>query len=73
MEPITFEKAMTATKFEHTTLKNADKKTPVRCKRTGKTQTWKTRPGEFKIPVKYGLRESFYITNQNAAEWGIPS
>ena len=25
-------------------------------RRNGKTQTWKTRPGEFRIPVKYGFR-----------------
>lgn len=60
---------MTATQFEHVTLKNADKKTAVRARRTGKTQKWKTRPGEFKIPVKYGLRQSFYITHETAGDW----
>lgn len=28
----------------------------------GKVKTWKTRPGEFRIPVKYGLRSYDYIT-----------
>lgn len=40
-------------------------------RRTGKTQTWKTRPLEFKIPVKFGLYESFYITEKNAHEFSI--
>jgi hypothetical protein len=39
---------------------------PVRWRRNGKTQTWKTRPTEFKIPVKYGLRTYDYITQDNA-------
>jgi hypothetical protein len=48
-----------------------------RVRRSGKTKTWKTRPGEFRIPVKcefripvkYGLYQSFYITHENAHEW----
>lgn len=36
---------------------------------SGKCQTWKTRPDEFKLPVKYGLYQSFYITNANAGEF----
>lgn len=42
---------------------------PVRCRVNGKCQTWKTRPGEFRLPVKYGLKECFYITPDNAKEW----
>lgn len=38
----------------------------VTCRRNGKTKTWKTRPGKFKVPVKYGLYEYFYITDENA-------
>ena len=64
------ENAMTANNFEHCTLKNRDN-TPVRARRNGKTQTWKTRPAEFKIPVKYGLKECFYITQDNCHEWTI--
>jgi hypothetical protein len=33
-----------------------------RVRRNGKTQTWKTRPSEFSIPVKAGLREHARIT-----------
>lgn len=34
---------------------------------SGKCQTWKTRPDDFKLPVKYGMYESLYITPENAA------
>ncbi len=61
-------KTTTADMFHHQTEKNADG-TPLRVRRNGKTKTWKTRLNEFKIPVKYGLREYFYITHENAAEW----
>ncbi len=67
---VTKEQALSANRFTHATLKNADK-TALRVKRTGKTQTWKTRPDEFKIPVKYGLYESTYITNLNADQWNV--
>jgi hypothetical protein len=64
------ENATTANNFEHTSKKNKDN-TPMRVRRSGKTQTWKTRPAEFKIPVKYGLYESGYITQDNCHEWVI--
>lgn len=67
---ITKEQALTANNFCHATLTNKDK-TPLRVRRSGKTQTWKTRPEEFKVPVKYGLYESTYITHLNAHEWNV--
>ena len=67
---VSLKNAMTAKRFEHISLKNADN-TPTRCKRNGKTKTWKTRPNEFKIPVKYGLRTCFYITQDNCHEWNV--
>jgi hypothetical protein len=57
--------------FHHVTLKNADG-TPARCRVNGKCKTWKTRPNEFSLPVKYGLKECFYITEVNAASWATP-
>lgn len=57
-----------ATTFTHKTLVNSDG-TPQRFKRTGKTKTWKTRPKEFQIPVKRGLREYGYITHENIDEF----
>ncbi len=38
----------------------------VRCRRNGKTKTWKTRPDHFKVPVKRGLYECGYLTHDNA-------
>jgi len=31
-------------------------------RRNGKTQTWKTRPDEYRIPVKYGMYNYSQIT-----------
>jgi hypothetical protein len=60
-----------ANRFEHVSMKNADK-TPLRVRRNGKTKLWKTRPNEFKIPVKYGMYEYSYITHENCDQWNIP-
>lgn len=54
--------------FHHKTLKNADG-TAVRCRVNGKCKVWKTRPNDFQLPVKYGLKECFYITPNNANDW----
>lgn len=35
------------------------------CRRNGRTQTWKTRPGEFRIPVKIGFRGHGAITQDS--------
>jgi hypothetical protein len=67
---VTKEQAMSAREFEHATLKNADK-TPLRARASGQCQTWKSRPGDFKLPCKYGLKQSFYITEANAADWRV--
>lgn len=56
--------------LHHVTLRNADG-TPLRCRVNGRLQTWKTRPGDFKLPVKHGLRDCFYITQANAHEWTL--
>lgn len=52
----------------HVGLRNVDG-WPVRCRVTGRCKVWKLRPDEFRLPVKYGLRQSFYITQENAGEW----
>jgi len=44
---------------------NADG-TAMRVRVNGKVQLWKTRPKDFKIPVKRGLYEYGYITLRNA-------
>ena len=69
---ITKEIAMTCPReMWHNTLKNADG-TPVRLRSTGQCKTWKTRPEEFKLPVKHGLRDHFYLDATNSAEWSLP-
>ena len=67
---ITKQQALTARNFTHVTAKGSDKQ-PLRARATGKCQTWKTRPAEFKLPVKHGMYNSFYITDENAAEWNV--
>lgn len=42
---------------------------PHQVRVSGKCKTWKTRPHEFRLPVKYGFYQSFYITQANADEW----
>ena len=39
--------------------------TIVRVRVSGKCQTWKTRPIEFRLPVKYGLYENSAVTHLN--------
>lgn len=76
---ITFEQATavyepwrgyTHNEFHHTTATNADG-TPLRARRNGKTKTWKTRPGHFRIPTKIGLYQYSEITHENAHEWNV--
>lgn len=55
---ITKEQAMTHSHFHHVTAKNSDG-TPVRCRANGTCKTWKTRPDDFRLPVKYGIKECF--------------
>lgn len=57
--------------FHHMSLKNADG-TPLRGRVNGNVRLWKTRPLEFKIPMAYGLKTYFYITEYNAKDWYIP-
>lgn len=46
--------------------KTTDLSKPNKWRANGKCQTWKTRPDEFKLPIKYGLREYGYLTHENA-------
>jgi hypothetical protein len=39
-------------------------------RRNGATQTWKTRPGEFRVPVKYGLRGYGQLITADGAPYG---
>lgn len=60
---VTKEEAMTANAFHENHVEGGK---VYRWRRNGKTQTWKTRPDEFKVPVKYGLYQYAYITDANA-------
>lgn len=57
-----------AQNFEHKTAKNADG-SRLRARRNGATKIWKTRPGEFRIPIKHGLYDYGYITDADHLEW----
>jgi hypothetical protein len=56
--------------LHHTTLRNADG-TPLRARVTGRPQTWVRRPEHFRLPMKHGLRDSFYIDELSCAEWAF--
>ena len=68
---ITYDQAMTSQEFhlEPCTRtvgpRGGIKESTTVYRRNGKTQTWKTRPGEFRIPVKHGLRNYDSITNSD--------
>ena len=67
---ITKDQAMSNRYFKHVSLKDS-RGNPVKCRAAGKCQIWKTRPADFKLPVKYGLKQWFYITPENAHEWNV--
>jgi len=56
--------------LHHVSMKNSDG-TPTRCRVNGALKLWKTRPDDFKLPVKHGLYDCFYITPDNASDWVI--
>lgn len=73
---ITKEIALAATyrqEFTHKTLKDS-RKNPLRARVNGKCVVWKGltpahSASDFKLPMKYGLKECFYITPENAGDW----
>ena len=56
--------------YHHVSSKNSDG-TPTRCRVNGRCKVWKTRPDDFRLPVKHGLRDCFYITPENCADWVV--
>lgn len=38
----------------------------IKWRANGKCKIWKTRPDEFKLPIKHGLYSHWYLTNENA-------
>lgn len=47
------------------------KVTQIVWRRNGKTKTWKTRPDEWTIPVKNGLKTCGYLTQTHAAAYHV--
>ncbi len=39
----------------------------VRCRVNGQVKTWRTRPNEYRVPMKFGLRGCFYLENGRKA------
>jgi hypothetical protein len=56
--------------FAHFTSKDR-RGNPHVCRVNGACKVWKTRPEDFSLPVKFGLKDCFYITPRNAAEWNL--
>ena len=54
----------------HKTVKNADG-TPARARVNGNVKTWKRSPERVRVPMKRGLYEYFYITEENMHEFFV--
>jgi hypothetical protein len=62
---LTREQALTGTRFHEDGERRKDGTCYVH-RRNGATQTWKTRPADYRTPVKYGLKGYGQITPANA-------
>jgi len=71
-EMITFDQAVNSKEFHFRECKitigprGGQKISREIWRRNGMTQTWKTRPGEFRIPVKFGLNKCNQIWHYDA-------
>ncbi len=66
---ITKEEALTADRFHYEAPIHRAIPGKTKCevwRRNGKTQTWKTRPIHFRVPVKHGLYEYSQIWHHDA-------
>ena len=59
--PISLTEAKNLKYGQHIEWYSPVKRKYVRLKINGKPKTWKTRPNQVKVPVKYGLYEYFYL------------
>lgn len=66
---ITKEDAVNASHRDEFHGKSANGAKIITVRVSGACKTWKTRPSEFKLPVKYGMYESGYITHEDCARW----
>lgn len=44
-----------------------------RWRKTSMMKTWKTRPADWRIAIKYGLKNHMYMTQSNAQEFHLES
>ena len=51
--------------------KGGSKVSIVKVRVSGKCQTWKTRPDEFRLPVKHGLYENGAVTHLNKDDFHL--
>ena len=63
--------AQDASVFYSRTHTYAHGNAPIQARRNGRTKYWKREPSKFRIPVKYGFYDYFYIDNSNAHEWSL--
>lgn len=65
---VTREQALTESEFHHPTATKCH-----RWRRNGKTKTWVRSPERFEVPIKYGLKEYWYLTDINAEHFHLAS
>lgn len=70
--PITQEQAIEAPAFHHNTEVYAAGGCRV-YKRNGTTQLWKRKPDAFRTPIKFGLKGTAQLTQDNASHFHLPS
>lgn len=62
---------MTHTVFHDTRNGDCSKTHQERWRSNGRCKTWSTRPDEFRLPIKFGLRGYGYLTNDNAIHFHL--
>lgn len=69
---VTKDQALTANEFHYGTckrtigLRGGVTEHTEHWRRNGATKVWSTRPDEFRVPIKYGLKKCSYLTQSDA-------
>ena len=50
---------------------SADGRKIITVRVNGRCQTWRTRPAEFRLPIKYGMWEYGEITHNDTERWSL--
>ena len=75
--PITLSQVLTAREFHYGECKRTvgpkggETVKVERWRRNGETKVWKTRPGDFRVPIKFGLRTCSYLTPSNVDQFHV--